>query len=445
MSWDNKVVWSEGLFLRPQHLQQSDRYQEKLLSAGLFGLRGYGWGFTELKLNRDLLGLGKIAIERARGITPDGMPFSIPDDADQPKPLDVPDHLRDETIFLALPLHQPGSVEIASRRGTDVPVRYLVADQELADTNAGEREGAVIEVARLRFEILPDGAERSGYACMPIAHLIERRADQQVILEEGHVPPVLDCTVSTVLGGYVTEISGLLHHRAEALSGRVAHSGTRGVAEIADFLLLQAINRWEPLFAHYANASMLHPETLFAAMVQLAGELRTYASGDKVPSGRSTYVHDDLARSFRPVVQSIRASLGMLLAQSAIPIGLRQHKYGVRIADVSDRTLFTTATFVLAVKADVESSRLRREFPSQIKIGPAEKIKELVNVALPGIVINAMPVAPRQIPFHAGVTYFEIDPQSSYWKEMRYSAGLAFHVAGEFPNLDLALWAIRAQ
>ncbi|MCP6146127.1 hypothetical protein, partial [Pseudomonas aeruginosa] len=26
MSWNNRVVWSEGMFLRPQHFQQHDRY-----------------------------------------------------------------------------------------------------------------------------------------------------------------------------------------------------------------------------------------------------------------------------------------------------------------------------------------------------------------------------------------------------------------------------------
>ena len=28
MSWDNRVVWSEGTFLQPQHFQQHDRYLE---------------------------------------------------------------------------------------------------------------------------------------------------------------------------------------------------------------------------------------------------------------------------------------------------------------------------------------------------------------------------------------------------------------------------------
>ncbi|SNB74753.1 type VI secretion system protein ImpJ [Arboricoccus pini] len=445
MSWDNKVVWSEGLFLRPQHLQQSDRYFEKLVRVATTSLVGHGWGFTELKLNRELLSLGKIAIERARGITPDGMPFAIPDDADQPRPYDVPEHLRNEIIHLAVPLHQPGSIEIGAAHAADIAVRYIAGDQELVDNNAGQRDAVTIEVARLRFEILPEGADRSGFASLPIARLVERRPDLQVVLDEGHVVPALDCGASVVLAGYVTEIHGLLHHRAEALADRVVHSGTRGVAEIADFLLLQAINRWEPLFGHYAQASLLHPESLYLAMAQLAGELATYAGAQKHLTPQSSYQHTDLARSFLPLIQSIRTSLGMVLEQSAVPIRLRLHKYGVQIAEVSDRTLFTSATFVLAVRADIEATRLRREFPSQIKIGPAEKIKELVNVALPGIVINALPVAPRQIPFHAGTTYFEVDPQSPYWRDLRHSSGLALHVAGEFPNLELALWAIRAQ
>jgi type VI secretion system protein ImpJ len=445
MSWDNKVIWSEGLFLRPQHLQQNDRYVEKLVRSRSAGLRGYGWGFTELVINRDLLKLGKIAITTARGIMEDGTPFSIPDDVDQPPPFDPPSHLRESAVHLAVPVYQPGAIETDSRPSPDVPVRYAVAEQELIDTNAGERDGASVEVGRLRFQLLPEEADRAGFTCLPIARLIEVRADRQVVLDDTYIPPMLDCAATPGLAGYITEIHGLLHHRGEALAARVSQSGTRGVAEIADFLLLQAINRYEPLFGHLSSASTVHPETLFGHMAQLCGELATYARSDKRPPPISVYLHEDLVTTFRPLIQSIRQSLSAVLEQTAIQIPLRQHKYGVHVAEVADRTLFSTATFVLAVRADVETERLRRAFPSQIKIGPAEKIKELVNVALAGVVINPLPVAPRQIPFHVGVTYFEIDQQGPYWKEMHQSGVLALHVAGDFPNLEMALWAIRGQ
>jgi type VI secretion system protein ImpJ len=52
-------------------------------------------------------------------------------------------------------------------------------------------------------------------------------------------------------------------------------------------------------------------------------------------------------------------------------------------------------------------------------------------------------VAPRQIPYHAGVTYFALDTKGQFWKELERSGGLAIHVAGKFPGLEMALWAIR--
>jgi type VI secretion system protein ImpJ len=50
---------------------------------------------------------------------------------------------------------------------------------------------------------------------------------------------------------------------------------------------------------------------------------------------------------------------------------------------------------------------------------------------------------PRQIPFHTGFSYFELDRNSDLWKQLDTSGGMAIHVAGEFPELTLELWAIR--
>jgi type VI secretion system protein ImpJ len=80
-----------------------------------------------------------------------------------------------------------------------------------------------------------------------------------------------------------------------------------------------------------------------------------------------------------------------------------------------------------------------------VKIGAAEHIRELVTVAMPGIAVSPLPVAPREIPFHAGSVYFELDRGSAHWAYMQNSGGFAIHVSGDFPNLRLELWAIRGQ
>jgi type VI secretion system protein ImpJ len=445
VSWDNKVVWSEGLFLRPQHLQQADRYVEKLVRGCTRPLQGYGWGFTELRLNAELLALGKIAIERASGIMEDGTPFSMPGDADPPVPFAPPATLRDSLVHLVLPAWQPGMVEADTRRDADVVARWHIDEQAVVDATAGERGQADIEIGRLRFRLLPEDADRAGSVSMPVARLIELRADSAAMLDSGFVAPVLDCAASGVLANFVSEIQGLLHHRGEALAARLGQSGAGGVAEISDYLLLQLTNRYEPLFAHLATAAAVHPEALFAHAVQLAGDLATYARPEKRPPAFPAYRHDQLDATFAPVMRSIRASLGYVLRPTAVPVPLSEQRYGVHTAQVGDTTLFAEAVFVLAVKADIAAERLRREFPSQIKIGPLERIRELVNVALPGIVVSPLPVAPRQIPFHVGWTYFEVDGSSPMWKGMEQSAALALHVAGDFPGLEMALWAIRGR
>ncbi|AGA74367.1 type VI secretion protein [Pseudomonas putida HB3267] len=63
----------------------------------------------------------------------------------------------------------------------------------------------------------------------------------------------------------------------------------------------------------------------------------------------------------------------------------------------------------------------------------------------PGIPLVPLPVAPRDLPFHAGFTYFELDRRSPAWAGMEASSGFGIHVAGEFPGLELQFWAIRSE
>ena len=107
--------------------------------------------------------------------------------------------------------------------------------------------------------------------------------------------------------------------------------------------------------------------------------------------------------------------------------------------------MFKQAVFVLAVRADMPADDLLRRFPLTVKIGSVEKIKDLVNLALPGITLRPLPVAPRQIPYHAGFAYFELERGSPHWADLETSGGIAIHVGGNLPGLQLEFWAIRGQ
>jgi type VI secretion system protein ImpJ len=143
------------------------------------------------------------------------------------------------------------------------------------------------------------------------------------------------------------------------------------------------------------------------------------------------------------VEAALRECLGKVLEQTAIPIPLKEPKYGIRAALISDRNLLSDATFVLAVRADLAGDKIRQRFPANAKIGSVEGIRELVMSQLPGIEIRALPVAPRQIPYDAGSVYFELDSTSEHWPDLNTSGGFAIHVGGEFPGMEMDFWAIR--
>jgi type VI secretion system protein ImpJ len=444
MGWQDKVVWQEGMFLRAQHFQQQDRHIEHLLQARAAPLRPHPWGVTELSLDRDLLAAGKFAVANAAGVLEDGTPFAIPGTADQPPPRDIPDGVRNAIVFLAAPVRQPGSPEVAFAEGVEAAAaRYALASFEAFDTHSDSTLAAELLVARPRLRFMLETEERAGFTCLPLARITEVAADRRVIVDDRFVPTCLRIAAAPPLANLVSELLGMVNQRADAYAARLVQPGSRGVSDVAQFMLLTALNRWQPLLAHWAEAGAPHPETLYAALVQMAGELATFTDPNRRCAAYPGYRHEDLQRSFAPVVADLRRALASGIDENAVQIPLRDARHGVRLGPIGEhRNLLRTANFVLAVFADMPSENLRRVFPNQVKIGAVEHIRELVNVALPGIAVRPLPVAPRQIPFHAGAVYFELDRNSPHWQQMLTSGGFAIHVSSDFPNLRMDLWAI---
>ncbi|MDP1651019.1 MAG: type VI secretion system baseplate subunit TssK [Rubrivivax sp.] len=444
MTWHNKVMWTEGMFLQPQHFQQQDRFLGRQLDARIASAVPWPWGYVALQLDDAALLQGRVMLTSARGVLPDGLGFAIPGDDAAPPALEVPADVRDELVVLAVPQSRPGVPEsdVEASEGS-MPPRWRVTDIDAADIHAASLREAPLQIGRLNLRLLLARDANEGYITLGTARIVERRADGRVVLDSQYVPPLLHAPAHTVLDGYVREVHGMLQQRGEAIGARLAQPGRAGTGEIVDFLLLQTVNRHQGLFAHLQRLPVLHPERLYDLCLGLAGELATFRE-QKRPPAYPEYRHDDLAGCFRVVMADLRQSLSMVMEQTAIPIDLQERKFGMRVAIIPDVELLRAAVFVLAVNAQMPGEALRQRFPTQVKIGPAERIRDLVNLQLPGVTLRALPVAPRQIPYHAGYTYFELETRGNeLWKQLENSGGLAMHIAGEFPGLALEFWAIR--
>ncbi|MDR2386089.1 MAG: type VI secretion system baseplate subunit TssK [Deltaproteobacteria bacterium] len=438
-----KVVWSEGMMLRPQHFQQQDRYLAAQIQRRGLLLSHYPWGLSEFEIDQQYLSLGKLVLSRAAGLLPDGTLFETGRGRELLS-LDIPSGLSNQLIYLVLPLSPEGSSETSPEGEAGLATKYLSHPLEVYDSNIGQTRNFTIMCGALALRlVLESELKLEGCLAMPIAKLVESKADRSLVLDQAFQPTYLRLSACDLFSGYLREIIGLLAHRGSQLSLKVAGAGPSGAAEIADFLLLQTINRLEPFFKHLEKAVNVHPEEFYLNLLVLIGELSTFAESAKRPKESPAYDHLRQEAVLTALMEQARYLLSMVLEQHSVELPLQKRKYDILVATIHDRSLLTTATFVVSAQADLAQETLRSSLPKQLKIGPVERIRQLINLHLPGINLRPLPVAPRQIPFHADKTYFRLEITSEELSQLELSGGFAFFVSGTFPGLKLRFWAIK--
>src|SRR5512136_801697 len=111
MTRNQKVLWTEGLFLTPQHFQQWDRYYGELVNSRIRALSTFQWGAEELEFNVDALQNSVFEVLRCKATLPDGLMIDVPE-SDPPPPSKnfssafTPDSER-LSVYIGVPAFRP--------------------------------------------------------------------------------------------------------------------------------------------------------------------------------------------------------------------------------------------------------------------------------------------------------------------------------------------------
>lgn len=430
------------MFLRPQHFQAQDRFIEAQLGARVEALRPWPWGLTELSIDEDLAALGKFAVTRATGVLPDGTPFAIPGDLPPPEPLDVPTDARDAVVYLTLPASQPGAVQFRDSDGRGTEARFLVDEVEVADAYSDDRTSEPVGLGRpnLRFGVTRD--QTYGRVTLGLARVREVQ-NKRVMFDDRFIPPTLDIDAAERLGGGLSDIVGRAAQRAEELALRAVEATDGGSDTFASFLLLQALNRWLPVLEHLQFLPIVHPERLYETLVSMAGELATLIRPERRAPTMPRYDHENPQTCFEPVFDLLQSMLSAVFERSALQMPLDQAGSGAYVSRITDHHLYATGYFYLAVSAAAPMEEIRALFPSVAKIGPVQKMRSIVDSALPGVPLRHTPTPPPQLRVLPGFVYFELDRGVADWREFQQATALGLHVAGDWPQLKLELWCVK--
>ena len=440
MSWHSKVAWSEGLFLRPQHLQQADRYGEHLLVGRTSHITPYPWGFSEIEIDRDLAQQGKFGLRRAAGIMGDGTPFSFPGESPLPAPIALDEKAAGMPIWLILPMAQPNTRE-TDDENSESASRYVIRPEVLIDSASKMQVEEEIDVATPRFSFEPRKTLKPGFASLLCARVVEV-TDKAIVFDEKVAPPVLVVSAHATVTGWLDRVIGWIETKLEELARFAADPRGSGSMQSVDYFILQMLNRQIPVMRHMRSSRYVHPERLYVELLRLAGELSTYATKERRLKPYQAYDHDNLDTTFAPVLADIQRFLNVD-TRRAIRLDISERAANAFLATVTDRNLFRASTFVLEVAAQRSLTDIQNQFPALFKVGPNTRMDEIVHAHLPGIPLIHVPTPPAQIRAISSHVYFIFDRMSPLWPEFSTASGIGMHFSGDWPGLELSLWVIK--
>jgi len=364
----------------------------------------------------------------------------MPDNSPLPAAIEVPENAAGQIVWLSLPLASPNTREVEDALSGSAS-RYVPATEMLIDSTASLRIEEEIDVAHPRLSLELRKTAKAGYVGLALGRVLEVR-DRAILFDEKFAPPVLVCSAYPVIEGWLDRVIGWIDNKLEELARYAADPTAGGGLQSADYFMLQLLNRQIPQLRHLRQSRYVHPERLFETFLGLAGELATFTTAERRARDYPAYDHDDLEACFTPLVRDIQDFLSANLGRRAIRLEITERAPNAFMSTIRDRSLVRNATLVLEVAARRPLTEIQAQFPQLFKVGPNTKMNEIVHAHLPGISLVHLPTPPPQIRALTDHVYFYLDRTSPLWPEFSTASSIGMHFSGDWPDLELELWAV---
>lgn len=440
------VAWSDGMLIETQHFQQLERHLSHQAALRLGQTSNHGWGFTLLDVDQDGLGLGRLGLRRARGVFQDGTAFFVPSYDPLPAHLDTGNAQAGDVACFAIQTARCGGPEMAFGEVSSAS-RYRAAATEVPDLAIGldapgTPRNLTIETGQLMTRLCWQSQLRSNEVALPVARVAGRSVSGAVRLDPRFIPPLLDTRAHVVLNSLIDELQSTLRVRLASTSGQRVLSAGGGIADLIELLLRQAIAEYRMRLGHLDAFDPLPPAMLYHELVGLLGRLSVLPGVDDELADREFgYRHDDLQGSFEPLAATLRQALARVIETPVLPLRFEDRGDQVHICIVDKQ--WNLKKLVFAVSAAMPGDRLRQLLPQQTKLGAVEQIQKLVDLQLPGARLIPLPNPPRQIPYYAQSTYFEVESTDPFWTQTFAGSAMALRIVGDFPELRFEAWGLR--
>ncbi len=442
-----KILWGEGLFLRPQHFQRQDLYHESRLAEFGRASHPYLWGVRSLKIDTDALDCGILRIVELRAILPDGEMIDAPAVDDLPAAVELANagDIGNGLVFhVALPyLRDFGPNFSGQRSAGGQAMRYYQHEQAAPDLYTSAIE-APLSTLKKSLHLLSDHDNREQSVAIPVAR-VRANGTGGFELDPDFVPAVMSIGAAPPVFQLARRLVEILQAKAQALYGYHREPSQNIVefrsGDIASFWLLHTANAACASLRHFCQHPSLHPERLFQEMLGLAGQLLTFSKAYSLID-LPVYNHADPGPEFFRLDRIIRELVDTVISARYFNIALTQVKPAFYLGHIDSEKLTSNAALYLAVAADMPPAELVEAVPQRVKTGAPDDVDRIVSSAMPGVRLMAAPQVPAAIPVRPGCYYFAIEPHGPLYERMIAASAVMVYVPAVFRDLSLELIAV---
>lgn len=442
MSQSQPIFWHQGMFLQPQHFQQSEQYVNKNINILREHLSPWMWGFSQLEISTQALQSKKIEIHQAEFLMEDGTYIKIGDNAfvsmRSIEGIDI-DLESANTVYLALKKQSGFTSNITKisdiSEAQDVSTRYFTF---VDPTHLGDLyiHGETAQVHQLTYKldiILESEKDQyTEYHLIPFSQIL--LDGENLVYNTNYIPPCLNIQGSQKLIKQLTELKDELAGRAIQLKTGLAMLGSNlDVNALRYRMSLQALSRYVPRLAHEVSTPQIHPWAIYGGLRELSGEISTFTSeinllgetnkGEKL---LPNYTHLNTSQCFSNIRNLINRLLNEISVGPQFLVEMTREKQAFT-ADIPKDFFAEKADFYLILNSAEEWDTFSQSLFTTAKLASKNTIDVLIDRSLPGIGLIHSPTAPAGLPKKEHANYVRIDIHDDEWQSIERYQSLVMH------------------
>lgn len=433
-----RVVWKEGMFMSPQHLQAQDAYHELLVAQRMAALSSHPWGVLRVEVDQEALRAGQLQLLAFSGVLPDGTPLSFErGHPEAPPARPIADQLRPGVksveVWLGVPRERDGLESYDANGNRQSAARFLVQEQPVADRLS---VGSIVPVAfaQRNVRLLFGSEPREDFDCLQVAE-VTRDSLGAAVLDPAFVPPCLRIDASPWLVENARKVLQLMlgkqQQLADARKQRDASSVEFTPADVTRFLQLHALNSAVPVLNHFVDTGDVHPHALYVALLQAAGGLSTFAV-DVDLLALPKFQYGRLGPTFADLFRALEGMLVVVAKGGAFSVPLELRPSGVYVGKLEDERIARAGQFILAVRTELPEQQVTDQLPRLSKIASTGEIARIVQAAAPGVPLQVTHRLPNEVAVRPGIVYFTLATDDPYWKNALRDRSVAIYLPQPF-------------